>query len=290
MPRCPIAAALAGLLLPALLFLAINPSGAAAQAWGVVISTDTAFLLGALALVGPACGARLRVFLLTLAVADDIGALTVIAVFYTEQLRWVPFLLALLGLVAIAYLRKLQAWRGPSYAVVAIATWVALYESGVHATLVGVMIALILPVYPPKRAEVERAAQLTRAFRQSPNPDYARTARLGIDRAVSVNERLMRLYQPYTSFVIVPIFALANAGVRLTPETLRAAASSPLTWASCRPGPGQARRNHRRDGPDRQAASRQRRARHDDGVDRGRRRPVRDRVHHLAVHRRPRSR
>ena len=226
----PIAAALAGLVLPALLFLAINPSGAAAQAWGVVISTDTAFLLGALALVGPACGARLRVFLLTLAVADDIGALTVIAVFYTEQLRWVPFLLALLGLVAIAYLRKLQAWRGPSYAVVAIATWVALYESGVHATLVGVMIALILPVYPPKRTEVERAAQLTRAFRQSPNPDYARTARLSIDRAVSVNERLMRLYQPYTSFVIVPIFALANAGVRLTPETLRAAASSPLTW------------------------------------------------------------
>lgn len=226
----PLVAAAAGMVAPAVCFLILNPSGEASRAWGVVISTDTAFLLGALALVGPARGARLRVFLLTLAVADDIGALLVIAVRYTEHLRIMPLLCAVAGFVAIAWLRRLQAWRGVGYAVVSAATWLATYESGIHPTLAGVVIALILPVFPPQRGEVERAAKLTIAFRQSPNPEYARAARLGIDRAVSVNERLMRLHEPYTSFVIVPIFALANAGVRLDGQTLTDAAHSPLTW------------------------------------------------------------
>ncbi|SNT06394.1 Na+/H+ antiporter NhaA [Rhodococcoides kyotonense] len=226
----PIVAALAGLAVPAVLFLLLNPSGEAAGAWGVVISTDTAFVLGALAVVGPKKAARLRIFLLTLAVADDVGALAIIAFFYTDNLEIGALALAFVGLAVIALLRKLQVWRGISYFVVSIATWVAFYESGVHPTLAGVMIALILPVYPPRRREVERAADLTRAFRQSPNPEYARAARLGLDQAVSVNERLMRLYQPYTAFIIVPIFALANAGVALSGETLRAAATSPLTW------------------------------------------------------------
>ena len=226
----PIVAALAGLAIPALLFLALNPSGEAAGAWGVVISTDTAFVLGALAVIGPKKAARLRIFLLTLAVADDVGALAIIAFFYTDKLEIIPLALAFVGLAAIALLRRLEVWRGIGYFVVAIATWLAFYESGVHPTLAGVMIALILPVYPPRRSEVERASDLTRAFRQSPNPEYARAARLGLDRAVSVNERLMRLYQPYTAFIIVPIFALANAGVVLSGETLRASATSPLTW------------------------------------------------------------
>ncbi|OZF50383.1 Na+/H+ antiporter NhaA [Rhodococcus sp. 14-2470-1a] len=226
----PIVAALAGLAIPAVLFLILNPSGEAAGAWGVVISTDTAFVLGALAVIGPKKAARLRIFLLTLAVADDVGALAIIAFFYTDKVEIVPLILAFVGLAAIALLRRMQVWRGIGYLVVALATWVAFHESGVHATLAGVMIALILPVYPPRRSEVERAADLTRAFRQSPNPEYARAARLGLDQAVSVNERLMRLYQPYTAFLIVPIFALANAGVVLSGETLRAAATSPLTW------------------------------------------------------------
>ncbi|WP_018334469.1 Na+/H+ antiporter NhaA [Actinomycetospora chiangmaiensis] len=226
----PLAAAMAGLALPAVLFLLLNPSGPAAAAWGVVISTDTAFLLGALAVVGPGRAERLRIFLLTLAVADDVGALAIIALVYTDELHWVPLLVAIVGLAAVWQLRRLQVWRGGAYLVVSLVTWVALHESGVHATLAGVLIALLLPVYPPKRREVERAAELTRRFRQSPNPEYARSARLGLDRAVSVNERLMRLYQPYTAFIVVPLFALANAGVRLDGETLRAAATSPLTW------------------------------------------------------------
>jgi len=226
----PLAAAVAGLAVPALLFLLLNPTGEQAAAWGVVISTDTAFLLGALAVVGPRRAERLRIFLLTLAIADDVGALAIIALVYTEELRVLPLVVAVAGLLAVWQLRRLQVWRGGAYLVVSVVTWVALHASGVHATLAGVLIALLLPVYPPRRHEVERAAALTRAFRQSPNPEYARTARLGLERAVSVNERLMRLWQPYTAFIIVPVFALANAGVPLTGETLRAAATSPLTW------------------------------------------------------------
>ncbi|MDD7937084.1 Na+/H+ antiporter NhaA [Actinomycetospora lutea] len=226
----PLTAAVAGLALPAALFLLLNPSGPAAAAWGVVISTDTAFLLGALAVIGPGRAERLRIFLLTLAVADDVGALAIIALVYTDELRFVPLLVAIGGLLVIWQLRRLRVWRGGGYLVVSLVTWLALYESGVHATLAGVLIALLLPVYPPKRKEVERAAALARAFRQSPNPEYARNARLGLERAVSVNERLMRLWQPYTAFIIVPVFALANAGVPLTAETLRAAIVSPLFW------------------------------------------------------------
>lgn len=226
----PLTAAAAGLALPAVLFLLLNPSGEAAAAWGVVISTDTAFLLGALAVIGPGRAERLRIFLLTLAVADDVGALAIIALVYTDELSLVPLAVAVAGLLVIWQLRRLQVWRGGGYLVVSLVTWVALYESGVHATLAGVLIALLLPVYPPKRHLVERAAALTRAFRQSPNPEYARSARLGLEQAVSVNERLMRLYQPYTAFIVVPLFALANAGVPLTAQSLSAAATSPLTW------------------------------------------------------------
>ncbi len=226
----PLVAAIAGLALPAGLYLLLNPTGEAAGAWGVVVSTDTAFVLGALALVGPRCPARLRVFILTLAVADDIGALAIIALFYTEDVRLGYLLLGGVGLLLIMQFRRLEVWRGIAYFFVAAGTWLAFYESGVHPTLAGVLIALILPVYPPRRGEVERAGELTRAFRQSPNPDYARAAQLGVLRAVSVNERLLRFYQPYTSFLVVPIFALANAGVVITGRTLGDAIGSPITW------------------------------------------------------------
>ncbi|NLU84358.1 Na+/H+ antiporter NhaA [Rhodococcus sp. HNM0569] len=226
----PVVGAVAGLALPAVLFLALNPSGPEAHAWGVVVSTDTAFVLGALALVGPKRSARLRIFLLALAVADDIGALAIIAFFYTESLEVVPLLLGFVGLAVIWQLRRLEVWRGVVYFLVAAATWVAFYESGVHPTLAGVLIALILPVYPPRRSEVERAGQVARAFRQSPNPDYARSAQLALLQAVSVNERLRRFFAPYTSFLVVPIFALANAGIVVTGDSLAAALTSRLAW------------------------------------------------------------
>ncbi|MBB3082339.1 Na+/H+ antiporter NhaA [Geodermatophilus sabuli] len=225
----PALAAVTGLAVPALVYVLFNLGGPAVSAWGVVISTDTAFLLGVLALVGPACPAQLRLFLLTLAIADDVGALSVIALFYTDDLALGPLALAVSGLALMAGLRYLNVWRGPAYMVLGIAVWIAMYASGVHPTLAGVVIALFTPAYPARVAEVEDAARLTRAYRQSPNPEFARAARLSIDRSVSASERLQQLWQPWTSFVIVPVFALANAGVALTGETLRAALTSPVT-------------------------------------------------------------
>jgi Na+/H+ antiporter NhaA len=225
----PALAAVTGLAVPALVYVAFNLGDEAASGWGVVISTDTAFLLGVLALVGPSCPAPLRLFLLTLAIADDVGALLVIAVFYTDDLQLLALGLAVVGLGLMLGLRYLRVWRGPAYLVLAFAVWVAMYESGVHPTLAGVVIALLTPAYAARREEVADAARLVRAYQQSPNPGFARAARLSIDRSVSAGERLQQLWQPWTSFVIVPVFALANAGVPLTGETLRAAASSPVT-------------------------------------------------------------
>jgi Na+/H+ antiporter NhaA len=226
----PIVAAVAGLALPAVIFLAFNAGTAAAHAWGVVVSTDTAFVLALLALVGPKPGTRLRLFLVTLAVADDIGALTIIAVFYTESLSWGWLALTLLGLAAIGLLRWLRVRGDGIHLFVGVLTWIAAYESGVHATLAGVAIALILPVYPPKREAVEQVEVVTRAFRQSPSAEYERLARRQITSSVAMNERLQVLLRPFLALVVLPLFALANAGVVLNGEALATAASSRLTW------------------------------------------------------------
>lgn len=226
----PIVAAVAGLALPALLFLTLNAGTPAAHAWGVVVSTDTAFVLALLALVGPRPGTRLRLFLVTLAVADDIGALGIIAVFYTESIAWRWLVLAGLGLAAIGVLRWLRVRRDGAYLAVGVLTWIATYESGVHATLAGVAIALILPVYPPKREAVEQVEVVTRAFRQSPSAEYELLARRQISRSVAMNERLQVTLRPLLALVVLPLFALANAGVSLSLDDLAAAATSRLTW------------------------------------------------------------
>ena len=225
-------ASIAGLAVPAAIFLALNASSGNAHAWGVVISTDTAFLLGALAVIGPKFPARLRTFLLTLAVVDDIGALIAIAVFYSDGLRLVPLGLVAVLLVALALVRFLPAARGPAYAVLGVALWLALTAAGVHPTLAGVAVALLIPVFPPKRMEVERAAELTRAFRESPNSVYARDATRSLRDSISINERLQTEagHRQDIAFVVLPVFALANAGVRLDPATLADAAGSTLTW------------------------------------------------------------
>lgn len=226
----PVLAAIAGLAVPALIFLLINSSGENASAWGVVISTDTAFLIGALAIINPKSPARLRLFLLTLAVVDDIGALSVIALFYSDTIRLGPLLVAAVLIAGIALVRYLPAGRGPAYAVIGFALWVALYMGGVHPTLAGVAIALLIPVFTPERRQVEETVDLIRAFRQSPNSEYARAASRGLRDSISINERLQIQFGPYVSFLVLPLFALVNAGVRLTAETMSAAMRSPLTW------------------------------------------------------------
>ena len=145
----PVIAAVAGLALPAAIFLLLNANTGQAHAWGVVISTDTAFLLGALAIIGPKFPARLRTFLLTLAVVDDIGALVAIALFYDEGLQALPLGIVAVLLVALALVRFLPVGRGPAYAVLGFGLWLAVAAAGVHPTLAGVAVALLIPVFPP---------------------------------------------------------------------------------------------------------------------------------------------
>ncbi len=226
----PVLAALAGLIVPACIFLLLNPSGDDARAWGVVISTDTAFLIGALAIIKPEHPARLRTFLLTLAVVDDVGALLAIALFYSEQVRIWPLVISAALLAAIAAVRLLPAGRGPAYFVLGAGLWLALFTGGVHPTLAGVAVALLIPVFTPERERVEEAAEVVGAFRQSPNSEYARAAARSLRDSISINERLQTGFGPYVSFLVLPLFALANAGVRFDLETIEMAATSSLTW------------------------------------------------------------
>ena len=226
----PVVAAIAGLTVPAVVFLLFNASGENAGAWGVVISTDTAFLIGALAIIKPKYPARLRIFLLTLAVVDDIGALCVIAVFYSDSIQVVPLIISVVLIVALALVRFMPAARGPAYAVLAVALWIALFMAGIHPTLAGVAVAVLIPVFTPERTQVEQAVEMIRAFRQSPNSEYARAATRGLRESISINERLQTAVGPYVSFLVLPLFALANAGVLLDAISVTAALRSPLTW------------------------------------------------------------
>jgi Na+/H+ antiporter NhaA len=193
------------------------------------MATDIAFVLGLLALLGPGAPAALRLFLLTLAIVDDIGAIVVIALFYSGDIDLVALAVAVALIPVVLVVNRVRIWRGPAYFVSGVALWVAMFESGVHPTIAGVILGVLVAVFPPSRGDVERAARLSRSFRQAPTPEMARAAALSVADAVSPNERLQTLMHPWTSYVVVPIFALANAGVVIDEESLRAAAGSPIT-------------------------------------------------------------
>ncbi|MEU7833308.1 Na+/H+ antiporter NhaA [Nonomuraea sp. NPDC049129] len=225
----PALAALGGMMVPAGVYLALNAGGPAAGGWGVPIATDTAFVLGMLAIVGARCPEPLRVFLLTLAIVDDVLAIIIIALFYTESLDVIALVVAAALLAAIVTLRWLRIWRAPAYIVLGFALWVATLESGVHPTLIGIALGILVFVYAPSDRKLLRADEAVHEFTSDPSPEAARVAARTLRRAVSVNERLQLLLHPWSSYVIVPIFALANAGVRLDAETLRTALTSPIT-------------------------------------------------------------
>lgn len=225
----PTLAALAGIVVPALVYTAFNAGGPGAHGWGIAMATDTAFLLGVLALVGPRCPTQLRVFLLSLSVVDDIGALSAIAVFYSEDIDLVALGIAALCVLAFYLLTRLQVWRGPFYFAVGAVMWLSMEASGVSPTIGGVVLGLLVSAYPPRRSEVESAGLLTRAFRQSPDPTLARQAKLSVERAISPNERIGALLVPWSGYVVVPVFALANAGVHLSTDLMRQAVTSPVT-------------------------------------------------------------
>ncbi|MFB9381564.1 Na+/H+ antiporter NhaA [Pseudonocardia petroleophila] len=226
----PALAAVGGLVVPALLFLAFNAGGPAAGAWGIAISTDTAVVIGVLALVGPRCPDQLRVFLLALAIVDDIGAVAAIAFFYTDDVQVTPLLLAGVLFLALLALRYAQFWRTPLYVVIGLVMWLAVLESGVHPSVVGVALGLLVNAYAPRQYDIDQVAVLGRSFLVDPSPQRALATQAAVTEAVSPNERLQLRIQPWSSYVIVPLFVLANAGVPLDGATLAAAASSPLTW------------------------------------------------------------
>jgi protein-disulfide isomerase len=153
----------------------------------------------------------------------------VIAVAYTGDLSLVALGIAVALFGVVFLLRFLRVWRGPAYFVVGLALWAAMLESGVHPAVAGVAMGLLATAYPPRRQRLERAVSLTRLFREQPTPEFARSARLSVDAAISTNERLQYLLHPWTSYVIVPLFALANVGVVLRGEVLSSAIRSPIT-------------------------------------------------------------
>ena len=226
----PAIAALGGLTVPAGLFLLFNAGGPAAGAWGIAISTDTAVVIGVLALVGPRCPDQLRVFLLALAIVDDIGAVAAIAVFYTDDVDVTALGVAGILFLALLGLRYVHFWRTPIYVLIGLVMWLAVLESGVHPSVVGVVLGLLVNAYAPRPLDIARVAVLGRSLVVDPSPQRALAAQAAAVEAVSPNERLQLRIQPWSSYVIVPLFVLANAGVELSGETLSAAVTSPLTW------------------------------------------------------------
>ena len=219
-----------GMVLPALIYLLINAGGGNEHGWGIVIATDTAFVLGALALVGPKFPTQLRVFLLTVAIVDDIVAITVIGLFYSGSLDNLAIAICVAALFLIWLFPKVGIWRSGAYFAAGAVAVVAAMESGFHATLAGMIAGLLVAAYPPQPKKVEKAARRVRAFRQSPLPEVARSANLSVQQALSPNERFQTVLHPFTSYVVVPLFALANAGVYLRGGVLGDALTSTLTW------------------------------------------------------------
>jgi len=225
----PMVAAISGMAGAVLIYLAFNWGRSSALGWGIAMSTDTAFVLGLLALVGPRFPQRLRAFLLTIAVVDDVIALLVIATVYSEEVTLSALLVAAGLFGAMLVLRAAGVRYGVVYAVLGVATWVALLESGVEPVVVGLAMGLLTYAYTAARPDLERAAERFRAFREQPTPELAQSAGAGVRAAISPNDRLQQLFHPWTSYLIVPLFALANAGIAIDGAFLERALSSPIT-------------------------------------------------------------
>jgi NhaA family Na+:H+ antiporter len=225
----PAVAALGGMVVPAVLYLLINAGSDTTHGWGVPMATDIAFAVGVLALLGPRVPQPLKLFLLTLAIVDDIGAIVVIAIFYSEtpSAGWLAVAAGLIGLILV--LRRFRVWYIPVYAMIGLGVWFATHESGIHATIAGVTLGLITPARPllGHRA-FERVQDIISG--ETADPAAMRDAGFQIRESVPVTGRLIALLSPWTSFVIIPVFALANAGVKLTGDAVSAAAGSVVTW------------------------------------------------------------
>ncbi|MET7669709.1 Na+/H+ antiporter NhaA [Micromonospora luteifusca] len=225
----PMLAGFGGMLVPIGIYLALNAGQTTAAGWGAVMATDTALALGALAVFGPRFSDRLRSFLLTVSVVDDLVAIAVLAIAYPDHPSATALLVAA-GIFGVVLL--VRAWGvrfGPVYALLGVAAWVAVSESGVDPVVVGLVMGLLSYAYAPGRDELQRASDQFRLFREQPTPQLARIAQAGLTSALSPNERLQNLYHPWASYLVVPLFALANVGIVLDGELLSRAVTSPVT-------------------------------------------------------------
>ena len=197
--RLPAVAACGGVILPAAIFIAIVGTGEAASGWAIPMATDIAFAVGVLALLGNRVGRGVKLFLLTIAIVDDVLAISVIAIFYTDDLSlgWLLAAVAIIGLIVV--MQRVGVSRVAAYIPVGLLLWLATLESGVHATIAGVVLGLLTPA----------------------NPVGGR----------HVLEQLEHRLHPVTSFVVIPIFALANAGVALGGDRIVEAVNNSLMWA-----------------------------------------------------------
>ena len=225
----PVAAGLGGLAVPVAIYLAVNAGSPAAHGWGTAMSTDTAFALGTLALTGPRFPDRVRAFLLSVAVVDDLVSLVVIGAAYSKAVAPAPLGVAVGIFAVILLMRRARIRYGMAYAVLGITAWVAVLKSGVDPVVVGLVMGLLTFAYPAARTDLELASDLFRSFREQPTPELAQSARAGLATALSPNERLQQLYHPWTSYVIVPLFALANAGISISGAFIARAYTSPIT-------------------------------------------------------------
>jgi NhaA family Na+:H+ antiporter len=236
----PVAAAIGGMAVPALIYLAFNLGGEGEHGWGIPMATDIAFAVGVLSLLGNRVPLSLKIFLLALAIVDDLGAIVVIALFYTEDLSFAWLGAAGAMFAAIYVLGRLGVKDVVVYVVAGAAAWLAVHESGVHATIAGVGLGLLTPIepYAGKRALEELASELVDEYRRGLREGTRAGAELKNSalrdleelsrESQSVLDRLEHALHPWTSLVVIPVFALANAGVELSGGAVRDAASSPV--------------------------------------------------------------
>jgi Na+/H+ antiporter NhaA len=225
----PLLAGISGMLVPVGIYLAFNAGTRSAHGWGAAMSTDTAFALGMLALVGPRISGRLRAFMLTVVVVDDLVALVVIATVYTRHVALVAAVVALGTFALTLAVRAVGVRRGAVYAALGLVMWVAVFKSGVDPVIVGLALGLLTVAFTAERGDLERATVSFRSFREQPTPQLARSARIALESAISPNERLQQIYHPWSSYIVVPLFALANTGIPISGAFLSRAFGSSIT-------------------------------------------------------------
>ncbi|MDQ6850973.1 MAG: Na+/H+ antiporter NhaA [Actinomycetota bacterium] len=225
----PFVAGLVGMAIPVLIYVAVNAGRATSHGWGVAMSTDTALALGLLALLGRDVPDRVRAFLLTVFVVDDLAALVVIAVVYSSRISVLPLVVAVGVFALLLVVTALRVRQRLVFAALGLVIWTALLASGVDPVVAGLAIGLSASAYSPARGELDEATGLVRRFREQPTPELARSATAGLTSTLSPNARLQTFYHPWTSYLIVPVFALANAGIVLSGSFLAHAYATPVT-------------------------------------------------------------